>query len=147
MIKAIDEVRNHPGKDAGTGLGGTFARGVHGTTAYDFGTRIERLKNKTFLQGYDQIRGAGAITEKEGTKAEQAQAVLDPNQSKESLDKALNNFENQIRSDLELVQRRMNMPVTAWPGGVAPDIGQRYKGLEYIGGNPNDLKNSWRPVR
>ena len=49
---------------------------------------------------------------------------------------------------MELAQRKVNAPVTAWraPGdnsSVAPDIGERRGDKEYIGGNPADPM-SWR---
>ena len=148
MTKLLNQIQNHPGKDAGTGFGGHIARGTPGTSAYAFGTALEQLKGKVFLQAYQVLKGAGAITEKEGEKSEQAIARLNPNQSKTDFDKSINDLEAQVRGDLEVAQRRMNMPVTAWrvPGGVSPDIGQRDGNMEYIGGNPASPSN-WRRVR
>jgi hypothetical protein len=153
-LNSIDFIRKHPGLEAGTGLGGRIARSIPGTAAYGFDNAIEQLKGKTFLQAYGEIKGAGAISNAEGQAATASVARINPNQDKKDLDRALNDFEQQVRGDLEKVQRRMNMPVTAWYKGegpeLAPDIGQRGRrgGVikEYIGGNPG-LDSSYRDVR
>jgi hypothetical protein len=126
-----------------------------GTSAYAFGTLMKQIGGKNFLAAYQQLKGAGNVSEIEGTKAEAAQARLATAQSKEDFDKALNEFERTIRTDMETVQRKVNAPVSAWRLGAdnstyAPDKGQRgvRKGTlqEYIGGNPRD-DQSYRPVQ
>jgi hypothetical protein len=112
---------------------------------------MEQIGGKNFLQAYQQLKGGGSITEIEGTKAEAAQARLKTAQSKEDWDKAMNDFEIALRRDLELAQRKVNAPVTAWRAAgdnasYAPDIGERRGDKEYIGGNPRDPM-SWRKVQ
>jgi hypothetical protein len=145
-IRQIREARDHPGKAWGIGPLGAAAQSIPGTPAYDFGTRLGQLTSKAFLKGYADIKGAGSISNIEGTKTQDAQARLANAQSPKSFEAALNDFENSFRQDLETMQRKLNLPVTAWQlnqnAPVAPDIGQRGpnkktgKMEEYIGGNP-----------
>ena len=71
-------------------------------------------QGKNFLTAYQQLKGGGAITEIEGTKAEAAQARLATAQNKEDWDAAMNDLETALRRDMELAQRKVNAPVTAW---------------------------------
>ena len=150
-IKMIQLARNHPGREFGVGFTANLAKQIPGTDAYGFNTIMEQIGGKNFLQAYQQLKGGGSITEIEGTKAEAAQARLKTAQSKEDWDKAMNDFEIALRRDLELAQRKVNAPVTAWRAAgdnksYAPDIGERRGDKEYIGGNPRDPM-SWRKVQ
>lgn len=152
-LKALNLAREHPGKEWGVGVFSQVARNTPGTAAYGFGKIMDQIAGKNFLAAYQQLKGAGAITEIEGTKAEAAQARLATAQNKDDFNKALIDFETMLRSDLERAQRKTNMPVTAWRrhgdnSSFAPDVGERTPGgtKEYIGGNPG-LPESWRDVR
>ena len=85
---------------------------------------MEQIEGKNFLTAYDQLKGGGAITEIEGTKAEAAQARLSTAQNKKDWDAAMNDLETALRRDLELAQRKVNAPVTAWraPGRQLPRL-------------------------
>ena len=112
---------------------------------------MDQIAGKNFLAAYSQLKGGGSITEIEGSKAEKAQGRLATAQNQGDFDKALIDFENTLRQDLETTQRKVNRPVTAWRApadnsSVAPDIGQRRGNTEYIGGNPADPM-SWRRVQ
>jgi hypothetical protein len=155
-IELINLARTHPGLDWGTGATGEFMRERAGTSAYAFGSLMKQITGKNFMAGYQDLRGAGNIGEKEGAKAEQAQASIDPNQSKEDLKASLQRLEDTLRNNVEVAQRATNRPVTAWQTSpndpYAPDIGQIGKDAktgklqQYIGGNPK-LDSSYRDVR
>ena len=49
---------------------------VPATAARDYASRIEQLGGTAFLEAYKDLKGGGAISEKEGTKAEQAVARI-----------------------------------------------------------------------
>jgi hypothetical protein len=110
---------------------------------------MKQLGGKNFLAAYNTLKGGGQISNVEGDKAQEAQATINSGQSKEALDRSLNNLENVVRRDMELAQRKVNQPVTAWRRGsdnfsYAPDKGQQVlfksdgKTREYIGGDPAD---------
>jgi hypothetical protein len=150
----IKELGAHPGKDWGLGIAGKTVGQVM-PEAIGFRQRLEQIQGKTFLQAYQTLKGGGSITEIEGSKATQALARLNAANSKTEFDAALNDLENTMRSDLELAQRKVNKPVTAWQNTpndrYAPDVGQRGidkktgKLQEYLGGNPA-LDTSYRDV-
>lgn len=156
MLKSIAQARSHPGREYGLGFGSTIASSIPGTSAKAFSLINEQLAGKNFLTAYEAMRGTGSISEKEGQKAEQAQARLSTAQSPADYDAALNDLEIATREAMEMAQRKANMPVTAWrrAGDVesfAPDVGERRVGdggvvREYIGGNPA-LRESWKTVK
>lgn len=157
-IALVENLKRHPGLPSGTGIGGAIGRNLYGTHAFAFGQQVERVKGKAFLDAYDALRGTGAISEAEGKKAEQAQAALHPGQSEADFRAGLDEFANQMRRNLEEIQRKTNQPVTAWrqPGdntSFAPDKGTIRTDFsdgvprQYLGGNPYDIAKSWRVLR
>jgi hypothetical protein len=148
-IQTLKLAREHPGIETGTGFFSEVAKRIPGSSAYGFGKIMEQIVGKNFLAAYQQLKGGGSITEIEGTKAEAAQARLATAQSRGDFDKALNDLEIALRSDLEQTQRKVNAPVTAWQrtnnDPYAPDKGERRGNQEYIGGNPA-AQSSWRTI-
>jgi hypothetical protein len=147
-IKAIQLARQHPGREFGVGVTGDIAQKLPWTDAAGFGKIMEQIKGKNFLSGYQLLKGGGSITEIEGSKTEQAQARVSTAQKMDDWKKAMDDLELSMRRDLELAQRKVNHPVTAWraPGdnaSYAPDVGERRGDKEYIGGNPADPM-SWK---
>lgn len=149
-LDLLDELRNHPGREYGLGGYGKIYGNIPGTEAYAFQRLVDQAKGKLFLQAYSTLKGGGQISNIEGEKATQALARLDPNLSKDEFDKALNDLALTLRSDMELAQRKVNKPVTAWRGPdqktFAPDIGQRRGSNVYVGGDPANPR-SWEPAQ
>lgn len=150
-LATLKLAREHPGREWGVGATSEIAKKMPGTAAYGFGKIMDQIAGKNFLAAYSQLKGGGSITEVEGGKAEAAQARLATAQTKQDFDKAMNDFESALRTDLETTQRKVNAPVTAWRlngdnASVAPDIGERRGNMVYLGGNPA-LPGSWRAVR
>lgn len=71
MVSSIDGILNDPALDASTGWL-SWMQGVPGTDQYRFGQRALQLQGQAFLQAFDSLKGAGQITEVEGSKATQA---------------------------------------------------------------------------
>lgn len=115
MLQQIDEVKNHPGKSWGTGMT-SLGNGIPGTEQYAFQQRVDQLKGGTFLQSYNTLRGAGAITDIEGKKAEQAIARLNSGLSGREFDQALDDLKSVIQSGKE----RMNQKAAGNFTGGAP---------------------------
>ena len=57
------------------------AKVIPGTEAYDFARRLDKVSAGTFITGFQELKGAGPITDMEGTAAKEALAMLDPGQS------------------------------------------------------------------
>jgi hypothetical protein len=114
----INKVRNDPNLSRMTGaLQGRFMN-ITGT-AGDVQARIDQLKGKGFLQAFQELKGAGAITEKEGEKAEQAFARLaNMAVTDEAYIAALDDFNDEIERLVQLAQLKAQGP-GAWQGGGA----------------------------
>lgn len=100
-IATLDKLENHPGLPAGTGLTGIARRKVPGTEPYDFGVLLDQTKGQAFLDAYESLRGAGAITENEGKAATQAKARMDAAQSEGAFREGLRDYRKVLQSGIE----------------------------------------------
>lgn len=91
VLKIIDQVKNHPGKQYGLGVW-SKAPTIPGTPQADFRAAADQLKGQTFLQAYGTLKGGGAITDIEGAKAENALLRAQQAQSQKAYDEALDDF-------------------------------------------------------
>jgi hypothetical protein len=62
----------HAGFESVVGLGVPGLRFVPGTQSADFDAKLKQVLGKAFLKAFDDLRGGGSITEKEGLKATEA---------------------------------------------------------------------------
>lgn len=100
-ISQINAVVNHSAFSTSTGLLSPLQR-VPGTSAYDFGRRLDQIKGAAFLEAYNSLRGAGAITEQEGRVATSAIARIESGLAPADLRKAL----DELRSIAERARER-----------------------------------------
>lgn len=120
------EVRDKSGKviQAGTAahpgfqdtVGATWKPGfrfVPGTNAADFQALFDQVKGTAFLEAFNVLKGAGAITEKEGDKATAARTRMSTAQSEEEFVKAAREYQDVIRRGVEVMQKKAS-------GGAAP---------------------------
>jgi hypothetical protein len=93
-MRAVDEALVHPGLSTATGLSSKVnpKNYIPGTDAYNFKVRSEQLKGTVFRSAYEALKGAGQVTELEGTKAENAIARMDRAQSTDEYRKALEDY-------------------------------------------------------
>lgn len=103
-IKQIDELKNHPAKGYRTGMG-SILPAVPGFKGVDFDERVAQMKGSAFLDAYKMLRGTGAISEKEGAKAEQAQARLSQAKDQKDFDQALDDLRSVVVSGYERAQK------------------------------------------
>ena len=130
----IDEVRNHPGLDAGTGMSSMF-NVVPGTPGYDFQNRVNQLLSGGFLTAIDQLRGMGALSNAEGQTATRAISRMDTATSKEEFLAALDDYERVVQQGRERAAGKLT---EAPPSGAvsAPstnDLGLSDDDLQYLG--------------
>jgi hypothetical protein len=133
----IDGILNDPAFEYGTGAAGTLLRRIPGTPTRRFGTRVEQLQGQAFLQAFESLRGGGAITQIEGTKATDAIARLDASQSPEDYRAALNELKGILATAIQREQARMGgqqpapAPAPAAAQGPATNTGQTQTGTKW----------------
>jgi hypothetical protein len=151
----IDKLLNDPAFDKAAGLEGMFLRNLPETEAKRVAGLLNQVNGEAFLTSVQQLRGLGAVANKEGEAATRARVSIDPQMRAKDQRAALIDLKTTIRRDLETAQRGMNLPVTAWRGpndnfSFAPNVGHiaRIDGelRQYIGGDDAEL-SSWRPMR
>lgn len=103
----------HPGFGPAVGMGGLGTLGipgvaqyVPGTDAADFKSRFDQAKGSSFLEAFESIKGAGAITEKEGAKATDAINRMSLSQSEKEFMAAARDLQDVIRKGVENAQRK-----------------------------------------
>lgn len=79
---------------------------VPGTKARGLIARADQIAGQSFLAAFNQLKGGGAITEREGQAATQAIARLDRSQSAEDYKQALTDLRTAIRPGLARAQQQ-----------------------------------------
>jgi hypothetical protein len=99
MRSMLAELKGHAGMSTSVGAKGSeYLFGINkepfsGTKAADFYTLLEQVQGGTFKQAFNNLKGAGQITEQEGAKATAAIARLNPRQTEDGFNKALMDFD------------------------------------------------------
>lgn len=110
ILKTIEQVRNHPGREDATGMSSVFnPLAIPGSDRKDFLVAKDQLKGQAFLQAFDSLRGGGAITELEGKAATEAKARLDTAQSEAEYLKALDDFAIEVNKLVTIARTKAGM--------------------------------------
>jgi hypothetical protein len=86
-----------------------------GSSASDFRVRLDQIKDRTFLQAFETLKGSGQITEKEGEKATSALNRMSTAQSEIEFVKAAREFEQNLRTGMDMAKKKAGLPT----GGTA----------------------------
>jgi hypothetical protein len=86
-----------------------------GSSASDFKVRLDQIKDRTFLQAFESLKGSGQITEKEGEKATSALNRMSTAQSEIEFIKAAREFEQNLRTGMDMAKKKAGLPT----GGTA----------------------------
>jgi hypothetical protein len=81
-----------------------------GSSASDFKVRLDQIKDRTFLQAFETLKGSGQITEKEGEKATSALNRMNTAQSEIEFIKAAREFEQNLRTGMDLAKKKAGVP-------------------------------------
>ena len=122
-LQYINEVRQHPGIDIGTGAT-SAANILPGTPGYDFQRRVDQLLAGGFLTAIDQLRGMGALSNAEGQTATRAISRMDTATSKGEFLDALADYEAVVKMGRERASSRIQQPATEQPAPAAPTGGR-----------------------
>jgi hypothetical protein len=113
----------HPGFE--TVVGFTLfpgARLIEGTDAAGFDAYLKQIEGQAFLQAFETLKGGGAITEIEGTKATTALSRMKRSTNEVEFVKAAREFSDILRRGLEKSDARRARLLGG--GGTAPAAGQ-----------------------
>jgi len=98
--------------------------------------KLDQLGGTTFLQAYNELKGAGAITEIEGAKAEAAIARLKRrDQSLEDYKAALTDLRDVISGGVGRAQQRAQMGIGRTPSSAS--VSPPAAALQYLRQNPS----------
>jgi len=111
MLSTIEGILSDPALDTSTGILAPL-QNIPGTPQMRFAGRANQLEGQAFLQAFESLKGAGQITEIEGSKATQAIGRLNTAQSPADYRDAL----GELQGILETAIRR--------GGGSANDFSQ-----------------------
>lgn len=96
-LNSIDELLNSPDLGSIVGLGSMNPLNrIPGTDARGLIARADQVSGQAFLAAFNQLKGGGAITEREGAAATAAMARLDRSQNLSDYKAALNDLKNAI---------------------------------------------------
>jgi hypothetical protein len=118
ILKSIDRVQNHPGKQYSLGLY-SKAPTIPGTSQADFRANLDQLQGQTFLQAYQTLRGGGAITDIEGKKGSEALARMNTAQTQASFDQAANEFREVVKAGMQRAKAKATGGAAA-PAATSP---------------------------
>lgn len=108
MVGSADgKVKPHPGFSSY--VGGTLLPGmrhIEGSDTAGYQALENQVKGGAFLQAFEQLKGAGQITEVEGRKATEAITRMNKSQSESEYIKAAREFQNVIRSGVQRAKQR-----------------------------------------
>lgn len=118
--KVIEQgTKKHPG--FANAVGATWlpgARFVPGTDAANFQAAFDQVQGAAFLEAFNVLRGAGAITEKEGAKATAARTRMSLAQSETEFTKAAREYQDVIRKGVQTMQQKAGGGVGAAPAAA-----------------------------
>jgi hypothetical protein len=111
-LGVLERMKTHPGREGSTG----FIQGIlpsRNSDQVDFQSLVDQTQGQSFLQAFQMLKGAGQITEIEGTKATDAISRL-RNQRLSDQDylRAISDLEEVIRAGLARAKQQA--------GGAAP---------------------------
>lgn len=95
--------------------------------------KIDQIKGKAFLQAFQDLKGAGAITENEGTAATKAMARLEQSQDEKSFRAALTELKTTLATGLDRHKRgvKVNEDGTETKATAAPAGGAQRKTISF----------------
>jgi len=156
-LDSIDALLTNPNLGNIVGLGSINPiNRIPGTEARGLIARADQIAGQSFLAAFNQLKGGGAITEREGAAATAAMARLDRSQGEADYKAALRDLKSAIepairrqRESLSRAQRTVGGPGSQAEAPAQrrppPSPGSVQDGYRFRGGNPAD-PNSWERI-
>jgi len=116
MKDKVNEVRSHEGRMSGLTSYNPL-QNVRGTSQYGFMANVGVLKSQAFLSQVQQMRGLGALSNKEGAQVANALAAIDPGLSYAEQEKQFDYINKKMDQGMENIKRiqRGEKPVYGEP--------------------------------
>ncbi len=104
----------HPGFEASVGMPNPFKGGfgvgnIPGTPAYDFGSELEKSQAGAFMNAFQALKGAGAITEAEGKAATAALANVKSSTSEQQFKKNLQEYVDIVKMGVDRARKKADL--------------------------------------
>jgi hypothetical protein len=126
-LKTIKQLEEHPGKKAWGAFGvGAMLPDIPGTDTRGFAALVDQVKGQNFMTAFQSLKGAGAITEAEGSKAEKAQARLDRAQSEKDFDVALKDLKEVVVAGMERARQKAGIKNNQAMPAPTTDLKKKY---------------------
>jgi flagellar protein FlgJ len=113
-LKLATQLSRHPGFEGAVGMPNPFKGGfglfnIPGTPAADFMNLHNQALNQTFMTARESLKGAGAVTDFEGKKAENAMAAMKAATSETEYKRALQDYVDAIAAGVEIARKQSRM--------------------------------------
>jgi hypothetical protein len=118
LIKKIDELETHPGFKKAVGVfnsdlggipvpfGATVTGMIPGTDVTNWNKRFKEVQGQSYLQGIQELKGTGAITEKEGQAAQDAITRMSVSTDEKEFKQAAADFKAVIKRGIDRQARK-----------------------------------------
>jgi hypothetical protein len=156
LLTKVNQLVTHPGfetsvgrKGLSYGFGMTKEPILEGTDASDWQARFKEIQGQSFLQGIENLRGMGALSNQEGEAATKAIQRMSTSQSEKEFKAAAQDFNEIIQRGVDRNREKLgqkplygtakasetNTQPDAKPGKLSP---QDRQAVEWARQNPND---------
>lgn len=113
-LKLAEQLARHPGFEGAVGMPNPFKGGfglfnIPGTPASDFMNLHNQALNQTFMSARESLKGAGAVTDFEGKKAESAMAAMKAATSETEYKRALQDYVDAVAAGVQIARKQSRM--------------------------------------
>ena len=134
-IKAVNELRNHPGRFSGITGAFDVRKHIPGTDEYDFANALETAKSNIFSSTAQGMRGLGPFSNKEGDKLTALYGSLNPGMSKAAFDKTLDQITNIMNEHKVRAEKLMVDPTKTSQSDI------HSQAVDWAKAHPNDPRS------
>ena len=140
LLTKINELITHPGFSVS--VGATVQPGfqfIPGTDRANWSARFEEIKGQQFLQAFESLKGGGAITDKEGAKAQAAISRMNTGQSEKEFKEAAEDFIGVVQRGVDRQRKKAGLEPLYGTEAASKKLSLEDKrALEWAKNNPND---------
>ena len=127
VLETIESLSNHPGAAGALGRIQGYLPDValNNDEAVDFRAQRDKIQGQAFLQGFEQLKGGGQITEVEGKKAEASLLAAGRARTPEQFNAALQDFRSIVARGYVRAYEEAGVAVPEEHQALVQEFGQR----------------------